>query len=568
MLLNLPRMLRISRTIILPAVAVILIFLAASCRKESSVSLNSLLSEMTDRQNLTLYPSPFYTLKQSGSYDRKTISPDQPGWFANDDYTEFDAIETRNGRKEYVLLDAEGPGAVVRWWMTFAGKGSYNGIVRIYIDNEETPVVKDSILKVISGHLLAGEPLSSSVSPLTNLLQRGHNLYLPIPYSKHCKITYECDAISITGSKKSPSIYYNICYRTYDEGTGVVSFSMKELKKASDLIGKVNTVLASPFEGKAGEFKEISGSHKLRHGEVMKVDPAVSNSAISRISLQIKSDNYVQALRSVVLSITFDGLETIWVPAGEFFGTGYMRSSSVTWNSMADTTGKMSALWLMPFRESCSVRLINFGFGETDAELSVETIPYEWKRNSMYFGASWHEYHNFNAAGAEATGGTGKHCDLNFVDLSGEGVYAGDAITIFNTADAWFGEGDEKIFVDGEEFPSSIGTGTEDYYGYAWCRPEVFSHPFIAQPSGKGNFNPGQTINMRYRSLDAIPFRQSISSNIELWHWVNTVINYSMTAYWYVKPDYSSNTFPSPGSVQNPVPLKRSDIIPEGKNDK
>jgi hypothetical protein len=73
---------------------------------------------------------------------------------------------------------------------------------------------------------------------------------------------------------------------------------------------------------------------------------------------------------------------------------------------------------------------------------------------------------------------------------------------------------------------------------------------------------------MRYRSLDAIPFRESISSNIELWHWVNTVINYSMTSYWYVKPDYSSNTSPSPGSVRNPVPVRRSDIIPEEENDK
>jgi hypothetical protein len=568
MLLNLPRILRISRTIILPAVAFISFFLTTSCKKESPVSLSSLLSEMTDRQNLTLYPSPYYTLKQSGSYDRKTISPDQPGWFANDDFTEFDAIETRGNLKEYVLFDADGPGAVVRWWMTFAGKGSYNGIVRIYIDNSDTPVIRDSILKVISGHLLAGEPLSTSVSPLSKPIQRGHNLYLPIPYSKHCKITYECDAINITASERTPSIYYNICYRTYDEGTNVVSFSKKELNRASNLIGKINGILSSPFASEPREVKKVSGSRKLMHGEELKIVPAGDNSAISSISLTLKADNYPQALRSTVLCITFDGLVTVWVPAGEFFGTGYMRSSSVTWNSMADTTGKMSSLWLMPFRESCSVELINYGRDYADAELTVETIPYKWESNSMYFGASWHEYHNIKAAGAETTGGTGRHCDLNFVDLSGEGVYAGDAITIFNTAEAWFGEGDEKIFVDGEEFPSSIGTGTEDYYGYAWCRPEVFSHPFIAQPSGKGNFNPGQTINMRYRSLDAIPFRQSISSNIELWHWVNTVINYSMTAYWYIKPDYLSNTFPSPRSVQNPVPVRRSDIIPEEEDQK
>ena len=141
------------------------------------------------------------------------------------------------------------------------------------------------------------------------------------------------------------------------------------------------------------------------------------------------------------------------------------------------------------------------------------------------------------------------HFDVNYVDLAGQGVYVGDALTVFNTVDAWWGEGDEKIFVDGEEFPSSIGTGTEDYYGYAWCRPEKFSHPFIAQPTGAGNFHPGMTVNMRYRSLDAIPFATEISSNIEMWHWVKTKMNFAMTAFWYVKPGFQScllYTSPSP----------------------
>jgi len=96
---------------------------------------------------------------------------------------------------------------------------------------------------------------------------------------------------------------------------------------------------------------------------------------------------------------------------------------------------------------------------------------------------------------------------------------------------------DEKIYVDGETFPSSIGTGTEDYYGYAWCRPEPFSHPLIAQPTGRGNFHPGMSVNMRYRILDAIPFNESIRVDIELWHWVKTTIDYSVTSYYYLSPE-------------------------------
>jgi len=160
----------------------------------------------------------------------------------------------------------------------------------------------------------------------------------------------------------------------------------------------------------------------------------------------------------------------------------------------------------------------------------------------MYFGASWNDYSGIETAGSESTGGTGKHQDLNIVRLAGRGVYAGDGVIIFNTVDAWWGEGDEKIYVDGEVFPSSFGTGTEDYFGYAWSRPEPFSHPFISQPVGEGNFLPGMSVNMRYRNLDAIPFNESINSDIELWHWVKTKIDYSLVSYYYLLPDLAKRT--------------------------
>ncbi len=118
-----------------------------------------------------------------------------------------------------------------------------------------------------------------------------------------------------------------------------------------------------------------------------------------------------------------------------------------------------------------------------------------------------------------------------------EHYHVGDAVVVFNTADAWWGEGDEKIYVDGETFPSSFGTGTEDYFGYAWCRPEPFDHPLIAQPAGYGNFHPGMTVNMRYRILDAIPFTESLRVDLEMWHWVKTIIDFSATAYYYLTPE-------------------------------
>jgi hypothetical protein len=532
-----------------------------SCTRKKIVSLKTLLLEMTDRRSMTLFPEPYFNLKQFSSYDRKSDNPDGEGWYANADYTQFSGIDSLQGRKEYILFDTDGPGAIVRWWMTFAGEGSYDGIIRVYIDNDEKPVIEDNVLKVISGQLLTGEPLSSSVSPLTNINQRGHNLYMPIPFSKHCKITYECKAIVISETSRRPSVYYNICYRQYEKGTSVVSFNMNELKNAGELLETVNSALLSSSNEKDHSMKKWEKSAEISNGDSICIIPETNKAAISRLSVIITAENLPQALRSTVLKITFDGINTVWVPAGEFFGTGYKKTTSSTWYSKVSESGLMESYWLMPFKKTVSVRLINYGTQLVTAELKIETSDYAWNSKSMYFGASWHEYYNIKTAGAKSVGGTGKHCDINFADITGNGIYAGDAITIFNTADAWFGEGDEKIFVDGESFPSSIGTGTEDYYGYAWCRPEHFTHPFIAQPSGNGNFNSGQTINMRYRGLDAIPFKKSISSNIELWHWAPTIINYAMTSYMYIFIPYNINIEQRPASVRNPVAVKRSDVI-------
>lgn len=536
------------------------IIVMISCNQKT-ITLESLLDEMTDRQGLTHYPEPYYSVRQFSSYDRQSIAPDQEGWFANADYTQFIREEENEGRREFVLFDTDGPGAVVRYWMTFAGAGASEGTLRIYIDNQPDPVIEDNVLKILSGGLLAGEPLSSSVSPLTDYQRRGHNLYLPLPYAEHCKITYECDSIVIQENRRRPSVYYNINYRTYEPGTMVESITKEILAEAGEKIAKTNSTLTEAGV-QVPEANEYKISQKINPGDSLNLVLKEKSQAIADIVMKLNTENLTQALRSTVLSISFDGNNAVWVPVGEFFGTGYQIHPSNTWYTKVNEEGEMKSLWIMPYRENSTVSIINFGDQPVDVEAKIGVISYTWEKGSMYFGASWHEYNQIHSAKPRSDRDHDWHFDVTYVMLEGEGVYIGDALTVFNTADAWWGEGDEKIFVDGEAFPSSIGTGTEDYYGYAWCRPEIFTHPFIAQPAGAGNFHPGMTVNRRYRSLDAIPFSTSIQSDIELWHWAQTTINYAMAAFWYVKPGFKSNVKPDPEMVKKPVAMKRTDIYP------
>src|SRR5690606_117559 len=126
--------------------------------KNNVVSLNSLLEEMTSRENLTFFPEREYRLVQSSSYNRASVSPGEPGWFANSDMSHFIRVEENSGRREFVLMDADGPGSIVRWWMTFYK--AQNGTIRIYIDNDPVPVIQGAPAELLSGNMLSGPPLA------------------------------------------------------------------------------------------------------------------------------------------------------------------------------------------------------------------------------------------------------------------------------------------------------------------------------------------------------------------------------------------------------------------------
>ncbi len=551
----------VSRIILICLMAVTL-FQCSSAPK--TITFGTLINDMINPRLLSEYPSPGFKCKQFSSYDRRTVSPDKDGWFANGDASWFIREETNSGRREFVMMDAAGPGAVVRFWMTFGNEKAYTGTLRIYVDGSTSPEIEGPVLKVISGGQLVGEPLSSSVSPLTVYAQRGHNLYLPIPYSKQLKITYECPALDPV--KHSPSVYYNIDYRTYEAGTKITSFTLGDLKTYADQLKQTQNDLL--------KLEHLTPEQNGNHGVVLIKDESIEpgknlnyeikgSKAIYSLAFRIKAENLPQALRSTVLSITFDGEHTVWCPIGDFFGTGYQIRKSHTWYSEVDSTGLMTSHWVMPFNKKAVVELINYGEQKVVLESGeIATGSYKGTKNTMHFGAIWHEYNGIQTKGYNGDWVNGKHEDINFVKLEGQGQYAGDAITIFNTADAWWGEGDEKVYVDGEKLPSAIGTGTEDYIGYAWCRPEIFSHFLIAQPDGSGNFHTGMTINMRRRMLDAIPFTQQLKFDMELWHWAATKVNYAIVSYWYLKPGGKCLIEPQPAIVKIPVSLKKENIYP------
>ncbi|MFZ5831251.1 MAG: DUF2961 domain-containing protein [Planctomycetota bacterium] len=538
--------------------AILGLFLASALSVQAQeVTLPSLLREMIDRDQLARWPSPAYTCRQASSYDRASTDPgDVSTWFANGDHSHFIRTEQGGGREEHVLLDAEGPGAVVRFWATWRprrGMPFSNGTLRFYFDGQGSPAIEGPISQVLDKGQLAAAPLGEGVSPLTEYDRRGHNLYFPIPYAKHCKITYSTDAPM--SSREGEALYYQINYRTYADGTGVRTFEMKQLEEHRELIDQVQRRLAA--SGLAGDVPaqslELAGeiaAGASKTGRTFK-GPA----AVRQIQLKIEAENLPQALRSTVLEISFDGGRTVWCPVGDFFGIGYQLRPTQTWYTRVDSDGTLACHWTMPFQKSCQITLHNVGREPVRVALAeAATGPWKWDDRAMLFHSTWHQL--TDVATQTNAGAIGSAFDVNYVAITGRGVYAGDTLTLFNGGPRWWGEGDEKIFVDGEAFPSHFGTGTEDYYGYAWCRPEAFSSPLHSQPEGGGNLAGGFSVNNRYRALDAIPFTESLKFDMELWHWLPTRMNYAPATFFYARPGASTNVDPDPKAAAEKVAIK------------
>jgi hypothetical protein len=529
------------------------------------VSIESLLNEMTDRDALARFPAPNYVCAQSSSYDRDSTSPDDAAtWFANWDRSQFVRTDEQDGRKEYVLHDADGPGALVRFWATWHGPhgGPFsNGTLRVYFDGAEQPAIEGSAQDVIDQGLLAGGPISQGVSPQTEYAQRGHNLYLPIPYAKHCKVTYSTDVPVDRGAHEGEALYYQINYRTYDKGVEVESFSMDRLKSAKAKIDETNKNLEAAEINESG-LTVIKADGEIAPGSALESLTIKGPGAIRSLRLKIDAEDIEQALRSTVLEIKFDGEPTVWAPVGDFSGMGYKVREFKTWYTGAEKDGTIYCKWVMPFEKEAVITLRNVGEQSVRvASAEVKHGEWNWDDRSMHFHATWRQYTDLATRGDKKMDGENAF-DVNYVEAKGKGVYVGDTLTLCNGTAAWWGEGDEKIYVDGESFPSHFGTGTEDYYGYAWCRPEFFTAPFHAQPAGDGNLAGGYSTNSRYRSLDAIPFKKSLKFDMEVWHWADTKINYAPTTFWYARPGSTANVKPTPDDAALPVALVKTDVAP------
>ena len=502
------------------------------------VSFNSLLQEMGDRSAETYFPVPEYKSLQASSYNRESVSPDKPGWFADSDGVAWIREETNGGKKEYVIMEHDGPGCITRMWTPFFYYNFDNRKgpnVKIYLDGAKKPEIDENFIALLSGK-------GSIHAPFATFTARAGVSFLPIPFSKSCKITLDDKA------------FYNIInYRSYPINTKVETFSKDLYAKGSPLLKTATENMGNPILSKENWTSSVE--KVIKPNDSLTISLPEGTHAVNQLTIRLNPESGLQSLRSTLVKMTFDGKQTIWVPAGDLFCSADTINLFKTRNLSVSKDGTMICNWLMPYTKTARLTLINLQEKEISVSVGLNVGEYTWNERSMYFHASWKPVGPLPGD---------RFFDLNFIDITGKGVLAGDALTVLSPDKGWWGEGDEKIYVDetdvSRKFPSHFGTGTEDYYGWAGgvnpTGEDVFSRPFGSNVRIGNQANPrGYNICMRNRILDNIPFTNRLVFDMEASpgtdirnYW--NLLSYSMVTWWYGMPDATSNRTPQPDKAK------------------
>lgn len=518
------------------------------------ISVLALLGDMIDLSRLARLPAPPYSAGMTASTDRRSRRPeDGDSWFANDDFVtdtlpNLVRVETApDGGKRYVLADVAGPGAIVRIWSAAPA-----GTLRIYIDGATTPALEAPMTALLRGEVPPFAP------PLAHVTGRGHNLYFPFPFARRCVVTTDSIvAIDPFSGRPMSKLYYQIGYRRYrpEQAARVRPYAAAELTRAAPTIRRVAGVLRDgpPAAGgadadpRARTVAIAAASVEPGRPSITRVAAPAGGGELTELRISTRA-RAPETLRSTRLSIAFDGETTVDTPLIDFFGTGPAWSTYTSLPMTVAGEGLLICRFRMPFANQAVLTIARAEAGAIDVGGALAVAPAPFGKESLLFHARWRE---------REVVPTRPFRDWHVAGIEGVGHQVGTVLNVDNpTASAWWGEGDEKITVDGEAFPSWFGTGTEDYFGYAWSTPARFEHAFHAQTATATDGFAGHWSMNRFHVLDPIPFSRALRFDLEIWHWApDTSIGVDATVYWYARPggrDDFHTSHSSTGSASRP----------------
>jgi hypothetical protein len=320
---------------------------------------------------------------------------------------------------------------------------------------------------------------------------------------------------------------------------------------------KTRSISAENFtgeKGKGGMAEPGPDSAARDLGRGWKCSPCIRiEPGETRLLADIKEPGAIQHIwvtptghwRFSILRIYWDGQErpSVECPIGDFFACGWGRYAQVS--SLAVCVNPASGLncyWEMPFRKSCKITVENIGFEAMTLFYQIDYTLTEVPNDAAYFHAQFRRVNPL------------PYKDVYTIvdDVRGQGQYVGTYMAWGVNDCGWWGEGEIKFFLDGdEEFPTICGTGTEDYFcgsydfdlgkdrgGYREFTTPYVGLPQVIRPDGLYDSQTRFGL-YRWHIPDPIRFEQDLRVTIQALGWrsggryLPLQDDIASVAYWY-----------------------------------
>ena len=307
-------------------------------------------------------------------------------------------------------------------------------------------------------------------------------------------------------------------------------------------------------KGKGGMALEGTGANCARGlGQTWKISPSVVIEAGSTFEIaNIDGPGAIQQIwmtptgnwRHSILRIYWDDQEqpSVECPVGDFFASGWCSYAQLSSLAVCVNPGSaFNCYWLMPFRKKCRITMTNISDDNMVLYYQVNYTLADVPEDSAYFHAQFRRTNPLPY----------KELYTILDGVKGQGHYVGTYMAWGVNNTGWWGEGEIKFFMDGDdEFPTICGTGIEDYFcgAYNFENKETkqyqeFTTPYaglhqVIRPDGV--YQSQMRFGLyRWHITDPIRFQKDLKVNIQALGWrkdrryLPLQDDLASVAYWY-----------------------------------
>lgn len=306
-------------------------------------------------------------------------------------------------------------------------------------------------------------------------------------------------------------------------------------------------------KGKGGMAIEGSAAFAARElGQGWKVNPFLELQPGSKTVLaDVKGQGAIKHIwvtdsakagRLLILRIWFDGQKNpaVEVPLSDFFANADYEYRQLSSLAVCVNPGRgMNCYFEMPYFQSFLVEVENIGADACNIYYQIDCEKKILPEDALYFHA---QFRRVNPLPYQEPYTILDH-------IKGNGHYVGTYLYWGVKSNGWWGEGEIKFYIDGDEaFPTVCGTGTEDYFCGAYNFDVNGEYKEFTTPYS-GMYKVCQTdqiyraqryFNMyRWHITDPIYFKEDLKVTIQALGWrsegryLPLQDDISSVAYWY-----------------------------------